>query len=173
MLRFFFPTFVICTSVLLSACQVSPLDVTTNVVDGDALSAKPTFAVQAHSERPGAYLDMITSSVEKMLDQKGYQVSETPDVVIVYQVRFIEGTELEVKSVPVKSMLYSLPVLESVYEAKILINAVDASNGRVLWKAAGLRDLTQVGAGPYSAERADKAVESLFDTYPQFGAKTD
>jgi len=153
---------------LLSACQMTPLDVSSNVVDREGLSAKPTFAIRAHTEKPGAYIDLLNSSIENMLIEKGYTSSDKPDVVVVYQVSFVEGTELQIKSTPVWTTVYTKPELEAVYEASILINAIDAKSGRVLWKAASLRDLTQVDTQSYSAERADKAAASLFESYPEF-----
>lgn len=161
-----FPLLVSSLAFILSACQISPLEVTSQSVNPSVLSKESTFNVQANSERKGPYLDLLTQSINEYLTSKGYQPSETPDFLVAYQVRFKEDTEIVTEIIPIANQVYNRQQLEAVFEAHILINAIDTATKDVLWKAASKRDLTQVSSAKYTKERADKAVSELFETFP-------
>lgn len=151
---------------LLSACQTPPLEVAAQSVNAHTLSHESTFKVQARSEREGPYLDLLTQSITEYLTAKGFKESESPDMLVAYQIRFKEDTEIVTEIIPVADLVYNRQQLEPVFEAHILINAIDTKTGDVLWKAASKRDLTQVSSKKYTKERADKAASELFESFP-------
>lgn len=157
---------VLLVTVTLSACQIAPLDVHAYSAAPSKLAQLSTFEIHARAENKGPYLALLSESATEMLMDKGYQQSEEADIVVIYQISVNESSELRVESTPVLNRVYNRPTLEAVYEATILVNAIERATGTVLWKASSMRDLTQVSTSKFSKDRADRAMSEIFDSFP-------
>ena len=153
-------------TLILSACQVPPLDVYHSMNDKLDFSQYKTFSVNSTTISDTLFLDLLTRNISTVLSEKGYQENQQADLVVVYHIDVDQGEKLKSASIPIQGNIYTQSTLEAVYEAQILVNVVDTKTKMVVWKASSSRDLTKVNTSSISEEKAYARMSELFESFP-------
>lgn len=155
-------------TLFLSACQVPPLDVYYSMNDHIDFSQYETFSVTSTTISDTTFLDAITRNMSMVLSEKGFQKVEESkaDLVVAYHIVIHESEKLVQQSIPVKGNIYTRSSLEAVYEAQILVNAVDTKTKMVVWKASSSRDLTNINNSTVDEEKVYARMLELLASFP-------
>ena len=156
------------TSLLLSACQTPPLHVYSTMNDKVDFSQFETFAVNSTLISDSLLLNELTRNISAVLSEKGYQKESTEkaDLEVVYHLNIKEGDKLKQASIPVNGLVYTRPMLESVYEAQILVNVINTKSKMVIWKATSSRDLTNIDTSNIDEKKVHARMLELFESFP-------
>lgn len=152
---------------MLCSCATPSLDV---YYDGGDLidpSKHQMFSIQGGDESL-AHIPMINKGIVNALSSKGYRYVENGgDFVVLYRLNLEEGDKLVSTFIPINGYVYTQTQLEAVYEAKMLVNVMEAKNdGKLLWKASTMRDLTTVDTSVLDQDRINNSMSELFDSFP-------
>jgi len=155
-------------TLILSACQVPPLDVYHSMNDKVDFSQYKTFSVNSTTISDAAFLDVLTRKISLVLNDKGYrQETETKaDLVVVYHIDIDQGNKLKQASIPIKGNIYTHSTLEAVYEAQILVNVVDTKTRMVIWKASSSRELASIDTSELDEDKVHQRMLELFESLP-------
>lgn len=152
-------------SLLLVGCQSTPLDVQ-YAKDADFNPDQyQTFAIEPVSYEDNPFVKYVNLGIETVMSEKGYRLSDDPDLIIRYSVIIEEEHELKLDQVPSGTLIHTTPLIEAVFEAKMLVNAIDARSGEVLWKAATSRDISSVNTRKIEQARVNQRIGELFDSF--------
>lgn len=156
------------TSFLLSACQTPPLDVSYSMDDKVDFSQFETFSINSTSTSNDALIGTLTRNIATVISEKGYRKvsKEDADLAVVYFVDIERDTKLKQSPIPIKGNIYMRATLETVNEAKILVNIFDTKTKAVLWKASSYRDLTNVDTSRIDEQKVYARMLELFESFP-------
>ena len=149
----------------LTACQTPPLDVYHSMNSDVDLSRYQTFSIQAVTDRDNKFTNFINKGIENNLNEKGYQLAEESDLVVIYSLQIEESEQLKQKQIPVHGTIYTQTSMEAVFEAKMLVNIIDSKTGKVIWKAATSRDLRRVNANNVDQAKINDRMNELFESF--------
>ncbi len=152
---------------LLTACQSAPLDIHYYLSNEADFSQYQTFSVSPINSQNGRMIPKVTLGIERAMLAKGYSVAAEPDLQVLYQVHVSESEKLKSEVIPVPGNVFNRTTLEAVYEAKLLVNIVDAKTSQMLWKASTIRDLTQVRRKNETQEQVDQRIAEVFASFPE------
>lgn len=150
----------------LSACQIPPLNVHARTAEGVSLQAYHSVAVEA-LEEDGKIITMLTQGIEHELINKGYVLSDEPDLVFIYRLDLKEGDQLRQNILPSGTSTYTKMEIEAVYEASMLVNAIDTKTKQVVWKASTTRDIRGVKKKNIDQHRIDQRMSELFESFTE------
>lgn len=157
---------VVLASLLSSACQTPPpLDVKSVTRNVD-FNQYRSINVQSLNDSERKIIGYIDNAMKANLREKGYDIAEQADLILAYQVAVDNSQRIDLKQVNTVKGVYSIPKLEPVNQASVLINAYDAKTGQVVWKASTIRDITHVNPKGVDQERINQRVEELLETFP-------
>ena len=157
----------------LNGCQPLPLEVqhfTDKTID---LAQYKTFAIEPVIEEDNFLIAHVSRGITKSLADKGYQLAEQPELLIRYQVKLIQDKKLNVidrlddRKINPTRRFHTQIILEPVYEAKLLINAIDVSTNQVVWKASTASDLLLINTEPVDQQQINQSIAELFASFPR------
>lgn len=151
--------------ILLAGCQTRPLEVHA-IFDEQEFGMYQTVKVQTLTDDQRPKIEEVTKAIERHLVGKGYTLSEEAELVVLFDVTVEQGSELRLNDIPYKNNVVTRPTLEAVYEATLLVNAVDVARETVVWKALTTRDLREVNPKRVDAAKMDERMAEVFETFP-------
>ena len=157
------------TLLFVSACQLAPLDVQSVIRDDVVMEKYKTVSVMPVSNtiaQKNPAITLITKAIESELLKKGYVLSDTPELLFAYQLDIKEGEQLKQNMLNVKGQVFNVARLEAVYEAKMLVNAIDTKTKAVIWKASTSKDLRSVDTNSIDQDRLDSRMSELLVSFP-------
>jgi len=150
---------------LLLGCQTTPLDVYYAADEEVDLTHYDTFSVQSINDDSNINR-AITQGIESELAKKGYQHSDQAELIFAFSLEINESETLKQTPISIKGNTFTRTSLEAVYEAKMLINAIDVSTKQVVWKASTSRDIRSVGTKSIDQNRINERMAELLYAYP-------
>jgi hypothetical protein len=157
--------FVAFTLLSLTACQLAPLHVQ-SVLENDADPRQYQSVSVESLNLKNDVISMITKGIEQHLQSKGYVLSDEPELVFVYQLDIKESEHLNYRVQTEGRHVLNLTSLEAVFEAKMLVNAIDTRNKQLIWKASTSKDIRSVDKDSVDQGKINTRMEELFASFP-------
>lgn len=166
----------ILSALAINGCQPIPLEVqhfTAKTID---LAKYKTFAIEPAIEEDNFLIAHVSRGIAKNLTDKGYQLAEQPELLVRYQVKLIQDKKvnvidrLEDRKIDTNhrgKVFRTQIILEPVYEAKMLINAIDVNTNEVVWKASTASDLMLINTEPVDQQQINQSIAELFASFPR------
>ena len=166
--------FLFTTIAFLSACQTPPLKVFHVQKESFDEGNYVSFKVSSHVGTTIKAEELLNNAIADVMIEKGYVDGANPDFEIRYSIKTMQSQRLEINNVaPAASPRITgtqpaghPPHMEAVFEARILVNVIDSKTGDVIWKAASIRDLTQVDISKFDAIKAHDRMHEMFENFP-------
>jgi len=152
---------------LLSGCQ-SGLDVQHQLAESFDAQNYDTFVVASLDGKETKNRRLLESGMRTVLENKGYRYASSgeADLLFVYDINLTEESSVMNEVVLRDGKTFTVPKIEAVFEAHILINAIEPGTHKVLWKAATDRDLRNVNLRNLDKKRLMERLTELFDSLP-------
>jgi len=127
-----------------------------------------TFSVNPTTVSDTVFIDAVTRNMSTVLSEKGFQKEDEgkADLVVVYHIVIHQSEKLVQEGIPIKGNIYTRSSLEAVYEAQILVNAIDTKTKKVVWKASSSRDLTNINTSTVDEEKVYARMLELLASFP-------
>lgn len=151
---------------LISGCQSPPLNVHYEM-DNVSFDTYQTVQVQSMNKPANEKIQIVTAAIEDLLKQKGYRVSEESDLILAYDIRLSEDSQLRIDQIPYKGNVATRTRLEAVYQAAFLINAIDQKDQNVVWKAFTEKDIHHTKEDKIDPERLNRFLTEIFASFPE------
>lgn len=161
--RLFFTLLVL---LLMQGCQSTGLNVSYELKD-NSFQNYQHVKVETLNDPSHRSIGQLVSAMELKLSNLGYQLSSSPDLVIVFEVDVDKSQKLNLEQLSVMGRIYTRPKLEAVNQATITINAYDPKLDSVVWKASTQKDITHIKADKIQQELVNKRVSELFASFPE------
>jgi hypothetical protein len=152
-------------SLAFSACQTPALDVYYSIADDVELSQYQTFLIEPITDGDNRFIDFLNVGIEEALTRKGYQLSNSPELIVRYALDIAEDKRLKLDSIPLNGLIQTKAIMDAVFEAKMLVNVVDTKTGKIVWKAATSRDLRALNTKKIQQAKVNVRMEQLFDSF--------
>tara|TARA_R110002072_G_scaffold89737_9_gene201020 strand:+ start:93 stop:638 length:546 start_codon:yes stop_codon:yes gene_type:complete len=150
----------------LLGCQELPLQVFSKTDPNINLREYQTFSVHAKSNHSTNFIEFITRGIESGLIEKGYSVSENPDLLINYQIEIDRSELITQEQIPIDTGFYTSNRIDPVNKADVLVNAIDRKTKEVVWKAATTMDISSVNIHNIDQNRVSDHMAQLFKSFP-------
>ncbi len=158
---------VLLTSFVLVGCQ-SRLDVQHQLAESYDPQNYATFVVASLDGVDNKNRRLLESSMRTVLENKGYRygTAEDADLLFIYDIDLTEDSNVTNEVVMRDGKTFNVPKIEAVFQAHILINAIEPQSHQVVWKAATDRDLRNVDLKHIDQKRLLERLELLFESLP-------
>jgi Domain of unknown function (DUF4136) len=154
---------------VLIGCNTFPLDVYYAIPEGVDLSVYKTFAIEPILDNDNFYdtgfIKLLNTAIVDTLNKKGCSLADSPELIVKYSLEIDEDKSLKLEHVPFEGLIQTKAMIEAVFEAKMLVNAVDIKTGQIIWKAATTKDLRSVSTKKINQARVNKRMGELFQSF--------
>ena len=152
--------------VLLTGCQSSPLDVH-YAMDSISFESYQTVKVKSLNNETNEKIQAVSNTIENHLKQKGYHISNEADLTVVYEIKLNEDSQLKIDQIPHRGNIATRTRLEAVYEASILVNAIDQRNQNVVWKAFTVKDIHDAERAGTDKTKMHQVIGEVLSSFPE------
>ena len=149
-------------------CQTQHLEVHSATDPLATLRLYETYHIEALNNPGIEVIPILNNAIVNELNAKGYTQANASkaDLIIKYKIKVIHDEQLKIEDVADGNSIHLQTTKESIDEARMLVNAVDAKTNNVIWKASTVRNLHDVNEKTPLNERVKVGMSEIFADFP-------